>query len=160
MELAALVLLGDCGLCDAILPGALDFHRQVADKAGGHLSLVSANIMRSYWLAAATLDRHAERAQAAARALVQKILGAPAETRTPFEKHLFLEYSVWEALVDFAEARPAVCLWKGRRCFEPLFRLLASQFLCSPDHALDCGGTHERDGNGCARRSWESNSPR
>jgi len=68
----------------------------------------------------------------------------PEDARTPFENHLFLEYDLWSALVDFSEARPAVCLWRGRWQFEALFRLLAIQFLVSPDHVLDCERTHAR----------------
>jgi hypothetical protein len=144
VELATLVMTDDHQACQRMLPAALDFHRLIADKASAHLSLVASNVFRSQWLAAACLDRSAPRAQAAAQNLVQRILRTPADARSPFEKHLFLEYELWSALVDFSEARPPVCLWKGRRHFEALFRLLAVQFLCSPDHILDCERIHAR----------------
>ena len=144
VEVVVFKILGDIGLVQDHLPRALDFHRCIADKASSHLRLNAGNIMRTPWLAAGMLSKDATKARAAAQSLVSLLAKTPRANRTQFEQGIFDDQTLWDNLVDFADARPAVCLWHGHGRFAPLFRVLAPRFLVAPDHILDCERQHAR----------------
>lgn len=144
VELALQQILGDPDLVSDALPAALEFHRRVADKASAHLALTVENIGRSHWLAAAVVHPDPTKAQAAAARLVRHLATTAPRARNAFEEHLFGDPVLYANLVDFSTARPPVCVWQGRRQFEPLLRLFGPQFLANPDHVLDCERVHAR----------------
>lgn len=152
VELLLLQLFGDPNVVQDLLPEALKFHTLITDKAGSHLELTAGNIMGSHWTAAAMLSTDPSRAQAAATTLVKHIVSMSPNKRSPFEQALFENSELWNSMVDFSRASPPVLLWKGRGHFSDLFRLLATQFLVSPDNVLDCERQHARWQWLCAKK--------
>ena len=142
VEVAVLECVGDEQLLNAHLPAAMKFHRYISDRASSHLRLVLGNIAQTPWLASSLLSSDASVAQAAAQALLRHLASSP--DRSPFETVLFDDPALYQSLVDFAYARPAVLLWHGRGHFQDLFRFLAARFLAGPDHVLDCERIHAR----------------
>jgi hypothetical protein len=144
VELAVLDVVGDRDLVEQYLVHALDFHKRVAGRAAGHLALVGDNTFRTPWLAARMLVDDAVAAQDAAKALVKHLATTKASNRTHFESYLFDTQPLYDNLVEFSLAEPAVLVWRGRRKYEVLFRFLAPRFLLAPDHVLDCERVHAR----------------
>ena len=64
--------------------------------------------------------------------------------RSPCEAFVFESTSLWNNIVDFAHARPAVRVWHGRGHFAETFKFLSSRFLTAPDNILDCERMHAR----------------
>ena len=144
VELLVLLVVRDRPSAEARLQEALEFHREMSDKASAHLQLIAENLTRTHWQAAALLHKNAEAAQAAAQSLMRHIASTSPQNRSLFEHYLFEDDLKWTELVQFARARPAVRLWHGRGAFGNLFKWLATLFLVSPDHVLDCERVHAR----------------
>ena len=144
VEVVVRLVVRDEAIAEDRLEEALDFHRKVSDRASSHLALIAENLARTHWQAASLLSKDPEKAQAAARSLVNHIARTSPSSRSPFERFLFEDDDKWDCLVAFANARPAVRLWHGRGRFEGLFRWLATLFLVGPDHVLDCERVHAR----------------
>ena len=144
VDLVILQTVEDRDLAAAAASQAFEFHRNVSARASSHLALVAANIMRTSWLAAEMLSQDSLKAQSAANKLIRYISSTSPAMRTPFETYIFDTTTLWNNIVDFANANPPVRLWHGRGHFAETFKFLASRFLTAPDHVLDCERTHGR----------------
>ena len=144
VELAVFQIVGEEAVVEETLPEALDFHREVTDKAAAHLRLIQENNMRTPWLAANMLSTDPRAATAAAASLAQHLTRTKPGNRTPFEQHVFESSELWDNLVDFSRASPPCLLWHGHGKYKALFRFIAPRFLLSPDHVLDAERVHAR----------------
>ena len=129
VELCLVILLGDKGLVEARLPGALDFHRVVSGKAAAHLALLGDNTFRTPWLTTKLLSKDLGTARDAAVALLRHLDTTRPGNRTLFEEHLCETPDLYENFVEFAARDPPVLLWHGHGQFQALFRFLGPRFL-------------------------------
>ena len=144
IDLVVLMVMGDTTLVEGQLSEAFAYHKVITDKAASHLALVASNIMRTSWLAAGILSKDALQAQTGASQLVRHLATTPPALRSAFEDYMFSTTSLWQNLVDFANAKPPQRVWQGRGHFVELFKFLASRFLTAPDNVLDCERMHGR----------------
>jgi hypothetical protein len=137
--------VGDPELAQGQLELALNFHRNVTDKAAMHLKLLANNAFRTPWVAAKLLAPDKNLARTSAIELVSLLASVKVSNRTSFEQHLLdAGTGLWQNLVAFAQADPPVCLWHGHGAYATLFRFLAPRFLLAPDHVLDAERVHAR----------------
>ena len=54
------------------------------------------------------------------------------------------EAGLYGELQAFASLAVPVCVWQGRGAYSYLFKFLATRFLLTPDHVLDCERQHAR----------------
>ena len=115
LELAATLEYDDEALAQAAMPEILKLHMRLTSRGTAHLALVVEDIMRTAWLAGATLHRHPARAQAAAFKLLRHLDSTAPGKRTPFEKHWADSVEFLGSLQAFAHrahTRHWVCLAK------------------------------------------------
>ena len=144
VDLAVLQVVGEEALVAERLQESLDFHRTVTDQAAAHLHLLADNTFRTPWLAAKLLSKDKDVARDAACSLVKHLSTTRPLNRTSFEKHVFTTQHLWQSLVEFSKAEPAVLLWHDDGRYESLFKFLSSGFLLGPDHVLDAERIHSR----------------
>ena len=126
------------------LAAVLDWHSALVARGTAHLAPVVDNIMRTSWLASATLHCDPWRAQLGALALLRQLDSVAPAKRTRFEHHLADTEELMENLRSFAHREQAVCLWPGGGAYNPLFQHLALRFLLAPDQVLDWERVHAR----------------
>lgn len=144
LELAATLEYDDQELAQVAIADVTKLHLELTTRGTAHLSLVIENIMRTSWLAGATLQPNPVQAQTAAQELLRHLDTVAPARRSAFEQHLADTDELLEALRAFAARKVAVCLWKGQGEYRVLFQFLAMRFLLAPDQVLDCERSHAR----------------
>ena len=125
VELAADLEYGDEALAQAAMPQLQELHLRLVTRGTSHLALVVANIMRTSWLAGATLHRDPGVAQVSALRLHRHLDSVAPDKQTPFERHLAENETLRANLQDFGHREHAVCLWQGSGAYKALFQFLA-----------------------------------
>ena len=144
LDIAATLEYDDQELAQAAIADVTKLHLELTTRGTAHLSLVIENIMRTSWLAGATLQPNPVQAQTAAQELLRHLDTVAPARRSAFEQHLADTDELLEALRAFAARKVAVCLWKGQGEYRVLFQFLAMRFLLAPDQVLDCERSHAR----------------
>ena len=131
---------------DACRDDVMGFYVKIVFQAQGHMGLNLINIFRTTWTAAALLHPGPEEAKEAANVLLWApsvgLLRLRHDQCTPFERALLSSEILMQELQDFANAEPALRLWRGQGKFKNLFYFLANRFLGAPDHVLDAESVH------------------
>ena len=88
VELAAALEYGDEALAQEAMPQLQELHLRLVTRGTSHLALAVANIMRTSWIASATLHPGPGVAQVSALKLLRHLDSVAPDKQTPFERHL------------------------------------------------------------------------
>jgi hypothetical protein len=121
-----------------------EFHRKIATRAATHLQMNLDNMARFSWLLGGMVSTDAVKARQSAREARHYLLNMTPANTNELATYLNSDNTLLCELGLFCESEPAQLLWRGRAKYKTLFVFVASRFLASPDHVLDCEGMHAR----------------